>query len=115
MAAILENRQLMLLIFTYSYSTTSTLYESTLHLSLYSKRELRYIRFRISAAMLAAILEKFLFTYFQISDHICDIPVKFGRNIPNSSEVITISFWGQKRPPNDLRVTFLEYDLRVLN
>ena len=65
--------------------------------------------------MLAAILEKKCFAYFQISDHICDKPVEFGWNIPNSSEVITISFWGSKRPPNDLRVTFLEYDLRVLN
>ena len=89
--------QLMSLIFTYSYSTTFTLYESTLYLSLYLKGELRYIRFWISAAMLAAILEKYFFTYFQISDHICDTPVKFDWNIPNSSEVITISFWGSKK------------------
>ena len=37
---------------------TFTSYEWTLHLSLYLKGVLRYIRFRISAAMLAAILEK---------------------------------------------------------
>ena len=43
MAAISENMQLMLLIFTYSYSTTFTLYESTLYLSLYMKGELRYM------------------------------------------------------------------------
>ena len=73
LAAILENMQLMLLTFTYSYSTTFTLYEWTLYLSLYLKGELRYIRFGISAAMLAAILENFFFTYFQIPDH---IPVK---------------------------------------
>ena len=34
--------QLMLLISTYSYSTTLILYKSTLYLSLYSKGELRY-------------------------------------------------------------------------
>ena len=56
---------------------TFTSYEWTLHLSLYLKGVLRYIRFRISAAMLAAILEK-KFINFQIPDHICDIPVKFG-------------------------------------
>ena len=39
------------------------------------------------------------FTYFQIPDHICDIPVKFGWNIRNSSEVITISFGGSKKTP----------------
>ena len=56
----------------------------------------------------------FFFTYFQIPDHICDTPVKFGWNIPNSSEVITIFLGGQKRPQNDLCVTFLGYYLRVL-
>ena len=35
--------QLMLLILTYSYSTTFILYESTLYLSLYMKGELRYM------------------------------------------------------------------------
>ena len=59
LAAILENMQLMLLIFTYLYSATSTLYEWTLYLSLYLKGELRYIRFGISVAMLAAILDFF--------------------------------------------------------
>ena len=41
----------------YSYSTSFTSYEWTLYLSLYLKGALRYIRFRISAAILAAILE----------------------------------------------------------
>ena len=95
----------LLLIFTYSYSTTFTLYESTLYSTLYLKGELRYIWFGISAAMLAAILEK-NFTYFQIPDHIYDIPVKFGWNILNSSEVITISFWGSKKTPKWLSCDF---------
>ena len=51
---------------TNSYSTTFTSYESTLYLLVYLKGELRYIRFGISAAMLAAILEKNIFTYSQI-------------------------------------------------
>ena len=64
--------------------------------------------------MLAAILEKKNFTYFHISDHIWDTPVKFGWNIPNGSEVITISFWGSKKTPKWPSCDFLEYDLRVL-
>ena len=59
LAAILENMQLLLLISTYSNSTSFTLYESTLHLLLYLKGELRYIRIRISATILAAILKIF--------------------------------------------------------
>ena len=104
LAAILENLQLMLWISTYSYFTTVTLYESTPYSSLYLKGELRYIRFWISAAMLAAILE-FFSTNLQIPDYICDTPVKFSWNICNSSEVITISFWGSKNP----RMTFVDF------
>ena len=78
LAAILENMQLLLLISTYLNSTSFISNESSLHSSLCLKAELRYIRFRISAAMLAAILKKIIFTHFQISDHICDISVKFG-------------------------------------
>ena len=59
LAAILENMQLLLLIFTYSYSTTFTSYEWTLYFSLYVEGELRYIRFKFSAAILAATLEKY--------------------------------------------------------
>ena len=44
--------------------------------------------------------KNFFFTYFQIPDHICDTPVKFGWDIRNSSEVITISVWGgSKKTP----------------
>ena len=39
------------------------------------------------------------FSQFHIPDHIWDTPVKFGWNIPNGSEVITISFWGSKKTP----------------
>ena len=99
LAAILENIQLLLLISTYLNSMSFISYESTLYLSLYLTRELRYIRFRISAAMLAAIFEKNIFINFQISDHICDIPVKFGWKIHHRFEVITISFWGLKITP----------------
>ena len=68
LAAILENMQLSLLIFTYSYSTTFTSYESILYLSLYLKGEPRYIIFNFWAAILAAILENMqlsllIFTY----------------------------------------------------
>ena len=57
LAAILGNMQLLLLIFTYSYSATFTSYESTLYLSVYLKGELRYIIFNFSPAILAAILK----------------------------------------------------------
>ena len=71
LAAILENMQLLLLLPTYLISTSSISYESTLHLSLYLKAELRYIRFRFSAAILAAILENMqlllLFSTYLIS------------------------------------------------
>ena len=66
---------------------------------LYLKGELRYIRFRISAAMLAAILTTNPYIFEFLTINICDIPVKFGCNIPNSSEVITMSFWGSKMNP----------------
>ena len=59
LAAILENVQLLLLFFTYLISTSFISYESTLHSFLYLKAELRYIRSRISAAILAAILNCF--------------------------------------------------------
>ena len=49
----------MFLISTYSYATTFTSYEWTLYFSLYLEGELRYIRFRMSVAMLAAILENY--------------------------------------------------------
>ena len=71
MAAILENMQLLLLFFTYLISTSFISYESTLHSFLYLKAELRYIRFRFSAAILAAILENLplllLFSTYLIS------------------------------------------------
>ena len=63
LAAILENMQLLLLFSTYLISTSFISYESTLHSSLYLKAELRYIRSRISAAILAAILN-FLFSLY---------------------------------------------------
>ena len=63
LAAILENMQLLLLFSTYLISTSYISYELTLHLSLYLKAELRYIRSRISAAILAAILN-FLFSLY---------------------------------------------------
>ena len=53
LAAILENMQLLLLFSTYLISTSFILSESTLHSFLYLKAELRYIRFRFSAAILA--------------------------------------------------------------
>ena len=56
LAAILENMQLLLLFSTYLISTSFISYESTLYSSLYLKAKLRYIRFRFSAAILAAIL-----------------------------------------------------------
>ena len=59
LAAILENMQLLFLFYTYLISTFFISYESTLHSSLYLKAELRYIRSRISAAILAAILNFF--------------------------------------------------------
>ena len=68
LAPILKNMQLLLLIFTYLNSTSSISYESTLYLSLYLKAELRYIRFKFSAAILAPILKNMqllllIFTY----------------------------------------------------
>ena len=57
LATILENMQLLLLFPTYLISASSISYESTLHSFLYLTAELRYIRFRFSAAILAAILE----------------------------------------------------------
>ena len=60
LAVILKNMQLLLFISTYLNSTSFTSYEWTLHLSLYLKAELRYIRFRFSAAILAAILNFFI-------------------------------------------------------
>ena len=63
LAAILENMQLLLLFSTYLVSTSFISYESTLYLSFYLKAELRYIRSRISAAILAAILN-FLFSLY---------------------------------------------------
>ena len=59
LASILENMQLLLSFSTYLISTFFISYESTLHLSLYLKAELRYIRSRISAAILAAIFNFF--------------------------------------------------------
>ena len=59
LAAILENMQLLFLFSTYLISTFFISYESTLHLILYLKAELRYIRIRFSAAILAAILNFF--------------------------------------------------------
>ena len=71
LAAILKNMQLLLLFSTYLISTSFISYESTLHSFLYLKAELRYIRFRFSAAMLAAILENMqlllLFSTYLIS------------------------------------------------
>ena len=63
LAAILENMQLLLLFSTYLISTSFISYESTLHSSLYLKAELKYIRSRFSAAILAAILN-FLFSSY---------------------------------------------------
>ena len=60
LAASLEIMQLLLLFSTYLNSTSFISYESTLYLSLYLKWELRYIRFRFWAAILAAILEFFI-------------------------------------------------------
>ena len=57
LAAILENINLLLEISTYSYPRSFIPYESSLHLSFYPKAQLRYIRFKFSAAILAAILE----------------------------------------------------------
>ena len=59
LAAILENMQLLLFFSTYLISTSFISYELTLHSSLYLKAELKYIRSRISAAILAAILNFF--------------------------------------------------------
>ena len=71
LAAILENMPLLLLFSTYLISTSFISYESTLHSFLYLKAELRYIRFRFSAAILAAILENMqmllLFSTYLIS------------------------------------------------
>ena len=63
LAAILENMQLLLLFSTYLICTSLISYESTLHSTLYLKAELRYIRSRISAAILAAILNFLIFLY----------------------------------------------------
>ena len=60
MTAILKNMQLLLFISTNLKFTSFTSYESTLHLFLYLKAELRYIRFRFSAVFLAAILNFFI-------------------------------------------------------
>ena len=49
--------ELLLLISTNLNYTSFISYESTIYLSLYLKAELRYIRFKFSAAILAAILE----------------------------------------------------------
>ena len=67
LAAILENMQLLLLFFTYLNSTSFISYESTLYSSLYLKAELRYIRFRFSAAILAAILNFFILFILDIT------------------------------------------------
>ena len=63
LAAILENMQLLLLFSTYLISTSFISYELTLHSSLYLKAELRYIRSRIPATILAAILNFLISSY----------------------------------------------------
>ena len=57
LAAILENMQLVLLLSKYLISTSFIPYESLFYSSLYLKAKLRYIRFRFSAAILAAVWE----------------------------------------------------------
>ena len=59
-----KNMQMLLLFSTYLISTSFISYESTLHSSLYLKAELRYIRFRFSAAILSAILENWQLLLF---------------------------------------------------
>ena len=67
LTAILKNMQLLLLFLTYLNSTFFISYESTLHLSVYLNAELRYIRFRFSAAILAAILKLFILLILDIA------------------------------------------------
>ena len=69
LAAILENMILLLLISTCLNSTYFISYESTLYSSLYLKAELRYIRFRFLAVILAAILKFIIFFILIITQH----------------------------------------------
>ena len=67
LAAILKYMQLLLLFLTYLNSTFFISYESTLYLFVYLNAELRYIRFKFSAAILAAILKLFILLILDIA------------------------------------------------
>ena len=67
LAAILKNMQLLLLFRIYLNSTFFISYESTLYLSVYLNAELRYIRFRFLAAILAAILNFFILLILDVA------------------------------------------------
>ena len=91
---------------TYSNSTSFISYESTLHLSLYLKAQLRYNRFKFSAAILAAILDKCNFCYFCL--HIIwTLRPLFYMNwliiclhiLMQSSDTLNSGFWRPSWPP----------------